>query len=111
MNIRKFTTHGTTGAVLSWVALTFAAAVWAQTAKPTNDPPSQSSTPAPTVTPNEAPIAPTNDAGAAAQPPLPQPPTEGPEAIRQSQPSFLVRVAVDRASRSYREDDQLSLTV
>lgn len=47
-----------------------------------------------------------------AQPPLP--PTEaatGPEAIRQQQPGFFVRVDVNHSSRAYAEGDALSLQV
>ena len=47
-----------------------------------------------------------------AQPP--QPPTEaatGPEAIRQQQPGFFVRVDVNHPSRTYADGDAMSLQV
>ncbi|HUY36033.1 MAG TPA: DUF4384 domain-containing protein [Pirellulales bacterium] len=45
------------------------------------------------------------------QPPLPQRPVDGPEAIRQDEPSFLVRVNVDRETRTYRKGDTLFINV
>jgi hypothetical protein len=62
--------------------------------------------------PAEAPAIP-NDRAAQPlpSPDLPQPATDGPEAIRQDQPSFLVRAEVNHPSRSYREGQALELKV
>ena len=50
--------------------------------------------------------------GTAEEPtPSSTPPATGPAAIQQQQPSFLVRADVDRANRSYREGDTLTVRV
>ncbi len=61
-----------------------------------NDPNAQAPT-------HQAPNAQAPNDQAPEQPPLPERPVDGPEAIRQDQPSFLVRVNVDRETRTYRK--------
>jgi hypothetical protein len=57
-------------------------------------------------------IAPTVVLGQSSQPTEERPDTpEGPAAIQQQQPSFLVRVDVNHATRAYREGDHLSVRI